>query len=156
MLNKIAGRIDMIKILLSDKFRLAAFILSLAFSLAIFSVVSGTLLLFPLELNPTIEPIRLGLMILISLATGLLITSLLVYKANPANFAGSAIGLFTTACAFCAPLWIYALGLGGAFGFLSDLSIPIAIISLALLSYSLWNVFDPECKVNYHGKSIQN
>ncbi|MBI5225293.1 hypothetical protein HY989_05475 [Candidatus Micrarchaeota archaeon] len=146
----------MMRNLLSNRFRLATFIISCAFALALFAIVSGTILLTPLELNPTIEPIRLGLMVLISLATGLVLTSFLVSKANPSNFAGSVLGFFTTACAYCVPLWIYALGLGGAFGFLSDLSPLVAAISLALLSYSLWNIFDPECKVIQHGKSIQN
>ncbi|MFH1750202.1 MAG: hypothetical protein ABH863_00835 [Candidatus Micrarchaeota archaeon] len=156
MQSNYGGRLKAIVHLLSAPFRLAIFAGASIIVTLMLTIISGTVLLFPLELNPTAEPLRVAGMALIGIMTGLLLTSMPFLGSRPSGLLGGILGFSASACSFCAPIWVYALGLGGALGFLSDWSPAIILLSMALLLFSIWKVFDPVCMVMKNGKNVQN
>ncbi len=131
---------------LQQKRFLAIFIfLSLLFTVFYF-LVTGTYVISLYQFNATLEPLRLFLIILISILTGLSITLMfykreqpLVCSQNAPAFFGSIIGLFTTSCPICFPLLLSAVGVGGSFALtISQNAVPIQIASIILLIASIW------------------
>ncbi|MBI4044735.1 MAG: hypothetical protein HY392_03425 [Candidatus Diapherotrites archaeon] len=111
----------------------------------LYVILTGMLLLNPIEPNPKIEPINAFLIILIAVLSGLVIVvTLFKLKQNIAGkqsgktgAVGSFLGLFATACPVCQPIWLIWLGLGSATAFLADYSTLIALAGTLLLLYSL-------------------
>ncbi|MEM4261499.1 MAG: hypothetical protein QXI10_00885 [Candidatus Diapherotrites archaeon] len=135
-------------------FRLILFVVFLVFSFFVFAFASGILLFPSLDFNPLIDYYFVFLVFLISV---LFAANLLVvfygFNLSKSFLLGSFSGVFTTSCAFCAPTFMAWLGLGSFFGFLSSFSFYFGLLSVFLLSYSLWFSLG-DCEVKKHGKGV--
>ena len=113
---------------------------------AIYLVATGTFVLSLGQFLETAEPLRVALLLVISLLTAVAIT-LAVYKndqplvcsANAPGFFGGIIALFTTSCSICFPLLLSAVGIGGGFALaISENAVPLQIASIVLLLGLIW------------------
>lgn len=99
-----------------------------------------------MEVNPSIEPGRVVLVVLIAFFTSLLLfmlycnRSMFAAARNKTGVAGVLGGLLTSACPICPPLVASWLGLGGSLYFLADYGFYVGIASLALILYSLYSM----------------
>ena len=143
--EKISQDFEAIKEVLSARNYAAGFLALSAVLVALYVVLTGMLLVNPVELNPKIEPINAALIILIAILSSLVIV-LTVFKlkqnigleqGEKTGIFGSVLGLFATACPVCQPVWLLWLGLGSTTAFLADYSTPIALAGVLLLVYSL-------------------
>ena len=92
------------------------------------------------------EPLRVALLLVISLLTAIAVTLTfykndqpLVCSANAPGFFGGIIALFTTSCSICFPLLLSAVGIGGGFALaISQNAVPLQVASIILLLGSIW------------------
>lgn len=61
---------------------------------------------------------------------------------------------FASSCIVCQPFWLIAIGLGTTTAFLADLSIPLMLLSIILLIFSIYQSSKKICEVKLHGKNI--
>lgn len=128
----------------------------------IFAVTSNILIVQTMEINQAIEEINIAIVVIIVFLLSANIT--LIIKRNAVKThkktttLGFLTGILTTACPICQPIWLFWLGLGSATAFLADVSAYIGIISIALLSFSLYNSMRStnQCEVKLHGKNNQS
>ena len=132
------------------KYRLLAMVLFLIF-LPVYAVLTGIILLLPLSFNPNLKPIEAGLIAIVALfvSLGFTIAAFQLFEFRSvskktlggsvfgAGAGGGVLAAFATSCAFCQPIWLLWLGVGGAASFLVEYSLPIALASIVLLIISL-------------------
>ena len=125
---------------------LAVFIACFAIATAIYFIATGTFVLSLFQFLDAAEPLRVALLLVISLLTAVAITLAvfkndqpLVCSANAPGLFGSVIALFTTSCSICFPLLLSAVGIGGGFALaISENAVPLQFASIALLLGSIW------------------
>ena len=119
--------------------------------LPLYAVLTDIVILEPLSFNPNLKPLEAGLISLIAVlaSLGFTIAAFQISEFRHvskksvggsvlgAGAGGSILATFATTCIICQPIWLVWLGLGGASAFLIDYGLPIAIISIALLLYSI-------------------
>ena len=120
--------------------------------LPIMLISSAIISPFGFTFNPLAEPLGIVLTIVIAILISLNLT-VLFYNYEQKNMVkkkttliGGAVALFTTACPVCQPTAIVLLGFGSAVGFLSEISIYIAIASIAILLFSLFSSLKYSCE----------
>jgi len=136
------------------------FIVSFGVLAPILAVTSNILVLPTFEFNPIAEPAKIGLVAVIGLLMSLNIAALLHRvdghnsALNKTGFAGALVGLFTSTCSVCQPIWLFWLGFGSASAFLADISFYIGTASIMLLGFSLYQLLgDETCGVKVNGKN---
>ncbi|MDP3741699.1 MAG: hypothetical protein Q8R15_00115 [Candidatus Micrarchaeota archaeon] len=125
---------------------LAIFFACFIVATAVYFIATGTYVISLGQFLEIAEPLRVALLLVISLLTAIAVT-LAVYKndqplvcsANAPGLLGSVIALFTTSCSICFPLLLSALGIGGGFALaVSQNAVPLQLASIALLLGSIW------------------
>jgi len=135
------------------KYRLLAAIFFLIL-LPIYAVLTDIIILSPLSINPNLKPLEASLILIASFfaSLGFTLATFQIYEfkvlskkeaggmlgsSAGAGLGGSLLGIFTSACTICQPVWLVWLGLGSVSFFLTDYSIYIVLASLAVLIYSV-------------------
>ncbi len=111
----------------------------------IYAVFTDIVVVFPgpIGLNPDLNWINVALIFFITLTASLSLVITFFYpgititQTPKKGLFGGILGIFATACPICQPIWLVWLGLGSASVVLIDYSTPIALVSLALVLYSL-------------------
>src|SRR3989344_7263225 len=146
MRSKIQDRLDLLKGMFANK-RFATIAGGLfILLLGIYFIISGTFVLSLMQFNQTADGAIVAMQIVIAILAALQIAIMLNFGGRKRDMAGGIVASFASACPYCVPLWVYALGLGSSLAFLEDFSLGIGVIAAALLAYSLWRCLDPECR----------
>ncbi len=149
------------KIFVHIRYRITLFLL-LALLGSIFAITSNIVVPSTLQLNPSAEPIKIIMMLMIVILMSINLTVLFHnYEMRKGTVKQSTIlgtlgAPFTTACPICQPIWLVWLGFGSFTAFLSDISIYIGILSFGLLLLSLHNLLkaaSSTCEVKKNGKN---
>ena len=125
-----------------DKYKLAFAVLVIILNV-VFALTSNIIIPSTLELNPILDVPKAVLVemivVLISVNLTVLFRNYQTKKDTnkKTTFVGAITALFTTACPVCQPAWLVWLGFGSFTGFLADLSLYIALLSISLLLVSL-------------------
>ncbi len=135
-----------ISAVLAQKKFLALFVFLSVLIGIFYFIVTGVYIVSLGQFIETLEPLRLVLIVLISILTALAITLMfykrkqpLVCSQNAPAFLGSLLGLFTTSCPICFPLLLSIIGVGGSFALtVSQNAVPLQLASIVLLLVSLW------------------
>jgi hypothetical protein len=139
-----------------------AFVLLLFVLTPLLAITSDIFVLATMQFNPILDQFKASLMAVIVVLMSLNATVVLhnYEKRKPAMKSTTALGatvaaFFTTACPVCQPIWLLWFGLGSATVFLAEISVYVALLSIALfvfsLHYSLKSVSNI-CEVKPHGK----
>jgi len=142
--QKIAYDYEKIRDLFSSGSSIARFIgLFLVITLLYF-VLTGIVLINPIDVNPSLKALNVGLTIIISGLTALIgiitwdrMTLQSSLNDSKKGLIGSAVGLFASACPVCQPIWLLWLGLGPASAFLVEYSTLISLMGIGLLLFAI-------------------
>ncbi len=154
--------IHSLRSVLSKRKYLAIFIGFLAVLLPLLAISAAIISPYGFTTNPLAEPIGIVLTILIAILMSINLTVLLHNRDSKTlvkkktTLLGGFAAFFTTACPVCQPTWLVWLGFGSAAGFLSDVSIYIAVASIGILIFSLYNSLkcaDGKCEAGKNGKN---
>ncbi|MBI3588575.1 hypothetical protein HY995_02350 [Candidatus Micrarchaeota archaeon] len=107
-------------------------------------MLTGILVPSTLAFNPLLKPLDSTLITAIAALTALMLTVTAfrfrqhdTRNLRKRTLAGSALGLFTTACPVCQPIWLVWLGLGASTLFLVELSAYLEVASVIAILFSL-------------------
>ncbi len=136
------------------KYLIAAALSGLLFFLLL-ALTSGMLIWGFWELNPFIDPLRVGIGIAISALFGANIAVLLhnadmrreAAGAGQMTILGAFAAMMTSSCPLCQPFILLAFGLGGIGALFAGLSLAISIFSAILLLASLKSGLDASAGV---------
>ncbi|MFN7991829.1 MAG: hypothetical protein U0R44_06775 [Candidatus Micrarchaeia archaeon] len=123
----------------------AAFFILLILLGALFSALSGIILVSPLGFNETAEPLRIMMTALTAVLASANITvnirnleaGRLDSKGGRMTAVGMLAGAFTGACPLCQPAWLFWAGLGSVTGGLSAMSIFFGFAGIVFLLVAL-------------------
>lgn len=142
--QKVVHDYEKLREILSNRSMLVCFIVLFLIVTLLYFVLTGILLVNPIEVNSSLSGLNVGLTISISGLTTLIIVitwnrmrTTSRVNSPKSSIVGSAAGLFASSCPVCQPIWLLWLGLGPASAFLIEYNTIIAVFGIGILFFSL-------------------